>query len=217
MITRLLVEGPDDKNVVSHLLIRNGFTFKTNDRIAVQLIGNDDSILEIKDKGGFSNLITTLKQELAASDLSGLGIIVDADASLSDRWQNLRDGLRPCGYTSIPGLPSNAGTVIAGVDTAAVGVWIMPDNTLDGVLEDFVAGLVPDGDSLWPRAQQAVRDIPSDLRRCPATAKAEIHTWLAWQEEPGARLGSAINRQYLRSDTPTALTLVAWVNRLCAA
>ncbi len=43
---------------------------------------------------------------------------------------------------------------------------------------------------------------------------AEIHTWLAWQEEPGSPLGQAITKRYLDADAPRAQQLMDWVRRL---
>ena len=45
-------------------------------------------------------------------------------------------------------------------------------------------------------------------------AKAVIHTWLAWQSEPGVRMGAAVTRKYLEPQAPTALAFVAWLNQL---
>jgi hypothetical protein len=68
---------------------------------------------------------------------------------------------------------------------------VMPDNETGGRLEDFVSFMVPEGDKLWEHAGSAVDAIPDELRRFkPAhRAKAHVHTWLAWQKEPGVRLG----------------------------
>jgi hypothetical protein len=44
--------------------------------------------------------------------------------------------------------------------------------------------------------------------------KAVIHTWLAWQEEPGRPLGTAITARYLDPHVPEVDVLVAWLNRL---
>ncbi len=84
------------------------------------------------------------------------------------------------------------------------------------MLEDFVAGLIPENDPLWPRAAAAVDEIPNHERRFGGTgdAKAKIHTWLAWQEVPGVRMGSAVSQCYLVADSPLASRFVAWCRRL---
>lgn len=44
--------------------------------------------------------------------------------------------------------------------------------------------------------------------------KAMIHTWLAWQREPGRPMGLAITKRFLDPEAPSAMEFVAWVRRL---
>jgi hypothetical protein len=44
--------------------------------------------------------------------------------------------------------------------------------------------------------------------------KAQLHTWLAWQDEPGTQLGLAVKRRYLQGDAPLAADFVHWLKRL---
>jgi hypothetical protein len=92
----------------------------------------------------------------------------------------------------------------------------MPDNTLPGMLEDFARFLVPPGDNLWPRACDCIDNIPVDQRRFPAQhlIKAQMHTWLAWQQQPGLPLGLAVTTRYLDANAIHAQQLVAWIRRL---
>ncbi len=48
----------------------------------------------------------------------------------------------------------------------------------------------------------------------PDTKKATLHTWLAWQKEPGKPYGTAIRARYFRVDSPAAQQFVAWFKRL---
>ncbi len=45
-------------------------------------------------------------------------------------------------------------------------------------------------------------------------SKALIHTYLAWQEEPGKPLGQAVTSHALRPQTEIARIFVNWLNRL---
>ena len=92
----------------------------------------------------------------------------------------------------------------------------MPDNVLPGMLEDFVGYLVPPKDPLWIRPVRSVGQIPATQRRFSSehTAKAHIHTWLAWQEKPGVPMRTAINNRYLKPETPHAQNLVGWLRQL---
>ena len=42
-------------------------------------------------------------------------------------------------------------------------------------------------------------------------AKAEVHTWLAWQAEPGRPLGLALTRRYLDADHALAQRFHDWL------
>ncbi len=44
--------------------------------------------------------------------------------------------------------------------------------------------------------------------------KAKIHTWLAWQKEPGKPLGQAITATYFNANAPHAQELIDWIRRL---
>ena len=42
------------------------------------------------------------------------------------------------------------------------GVWLMPDNRLPGMLEDFVRFMVRPDDRLWPRVEDVLQSIPEN-------------------------------------------------------
>lgn len=198
--TYLLVEGDDDAQVLYHLLKRHNIHKK----------------VEIKNKGGIENLLATLRTELKGSGDRRLGIIIDADTDIAVRWQALRDRLVAFGYHTVPETPLSAGTIIDEDGQPVVGVWLMPDNKIPGMLEDFVSPLVPQGDMLWPIAEDILqRVIKVDCRFPPTqTIKAHIHTWLAWQEEPGKPMGQAITKRYLKAEAPYAQQLMTWIRQL---
>ena len=122
------------------------------------------------------------------------------------------------GY-ELPEQPDENGTIIHQPGMPVVGIWIMPDNSLPGMLEDFIAFLVPDGDPLWNRASDCLQQIPPEERRFTDNHqnKAHLHTWLAWQKDPGTPMGLAITKSYLDADAPNAQRLIAWLRRLFEA
>jgi hypothetical protein len=92
----------------------------------------------------------------------------------------------------------------------------MPDNREPGILEDFLAKLVPEGDTCWLHAQQSTtraRELGAPLAG-KDLSKGTIHAWLSWQEQPGLPFGQALTRRVLRHDSPDALDFVAWFRRL---
>jgi hypothetical protein len=147
-----------------------------------------------------------------------LGIIIDADVDLNARWQSARNILIRSGYNLIPEMPTPGGTIIQQPGKPTVGLWIMPDNKVAGMLEDFVSFLRPQDDLLWPIAVEVVQKVKTIEEkhrfRDKYESKARIHTWLAWQEEPGKPMGQAITARYLDADAPHAQELIAWIRRL---
>lgn len=196
----LLVEGSDDAQVMFHLLRH----YKLHSQITIQ------------SREGIDTLLERLEVDLMRSAETRLGIIVDADIDLATRWQSLHDRLAKAGYTGAPFAPDPAGTIIMQVGRPLVGLWLMPDNALPGMLEDFMSLLIPPKDVLWPMAQGSVQQVIATERRFPATQqmKANVHTWLAWQEEPGKPMGQAVTKQYFVPDAPYAQQLIAWMRQL---
>jgi hypothetical protein len=92
----------------------------------------------------------------------------------------------------------------------------MPNNVDPGKLETFLAALVPQEDAVWPWAREATEGARSRGAGFPEKdrIKAEVHAWLAWQEEPGKPFGTSVKAGYFRHDAPEALLWVAWFRRL---
>jgi hypothetical protein len=103
-------------------------------------------------------------------------------------------------------------------DSQKTGVWIMPDNNVNGRLEDFVSFLIPPEDELLPIVHSTLDDIETrKLNKYSEThkSKAIIHTWLAWQKEPGTPMGLSITKKYLTTDDDaTCHKFVQWLNNL---
>ena len=196
----LLVEGQDDQHVFWNLLERHGYQHGVT----------------IQDGGGYENIRETLGPRLKATNEQRLGVVVDADIDFGNRWKSLRDVIARAGYIAVPEIPSVTGTIIEQEGKPTLGVWLMPDNQAPGMLEDFARLLLPPQDRLWSRAAQTVDAIPDDERLFSSQhrAKAHIHTWLAWQREPGRPIGQAIKIGFFDAETKAATHLVAWVQRL---
>lgn len=196
----LLVEGPDDEQVFFHLLRRYGL----------------ERNITIKNKEGIHQLLADLDVELDRSGLARLGIVVDADTDIAARWRSLRDRLMKLGYSTMPPEPKVEGTIIEQEGRPVVGIWLMPDNSITGMLEHFVSLLVRPEDLLWPMAEEVVQKVIEKDRRFPETQtiKAHIHTWLAWQKEPGKPMGQAITKEYFDAGAPNAQQLIRWIRTL---
>jgi hypothetical protein len=213
--SRLLVEGNDDLHVCYHLLKCHNIDIMEQDKLKVYQISVQAKI-EILPQGGIEKLLSNIESELDKEDLRHLGILVDADEDLASRWQSLRNILVVCGYSAVPIIPDPKGTIIQEDDKPTVGVWMMPDNQLPGMLEDFCRLLVPDNDLLWKTAESAVRQAIERDRRFPEVhiTKAQLHAWLAFQEVPGRPIGQAITKKYLDPQAPHAQYFIQWIRLL---
>ena len=200
----LLVEGTDDENVLKHVCGNRGIPH----------------LDDVKSHGGAERLLDSVPVRLKASEDGDIvGVVIDADTDVAARWQSLRDRLIRVGYTGVPDNPAPDGTILdppAGTLLPRVGIWIMPDNQTKGILEDFLRFLLPAGSRLFDHVTTSVATIPAGEQRFTQLAepKALIHTWLAWQEEPGKPLGTAITARYLDPGVAQVDVLVSWLNRL---
>jgi hypothetical protein len=174
--------------------------------------------VEIKRAGSADELLDAvfLSAEIKQSGLRALGLMLDADDNCGGRWRNAR-GFFQRNFTDVPiDLPGD-GLVLENNEGLRCGLWIMPDNSSTGMLETFCAHLVPSNSlELWTYAEQAfneARDRGARWRDCHR-AKVQMHTWLAWQDPPGERIGTAISRRILDPHSPGAQAFVRWFKRL---
>jgi hypothetical protein len=199
----LLVEGTDDEHVVKHLCTHHALP----------------RIEEIANLGGIEKLIESFPIRLKESDVEVVGVLVDADANIQTRWDSLRHHLLAAGYSDVPPMPVAQGAIVfPPPDTLLprVGVWLMPNNQANGILEDFLRFLVPRPNPVLEHAQQSINTIPNGHRLFTDNdvPKALIHTWLAWQQEPGRPFGTAITARYLDAGVPEAAVFVNWLRQL---
>ena len=192
----LIVEGPDDKNVVWHLSRRH----------------EEMSEFCIFDKEGIDSLLDEIGLELQVPDRRALGIVVDANEDIDARWSAVADRLRE-EEIEAPEKPGSEGTIIN--RSPRVGVWLMPDNRSCGELEDFVLQMIPEGDPVWPRSQRYIDGIPKEDRkfRDKKTQGAKIHAWLATREDPRL-MGAAIGTGDLHVNGRLSTDFAEWLREL---
>ena len=172
---------------------------------------------EIRQLGGVGGVLPSIPQQLQLStgeDDDIVGIIVDADTNRDARWQAVRDRLNQAGYDLLPSRPDPRGTIIPSPDGLLLprtGVWIWPDNDKPGILEDFLSGLVPAGDGLMPIAARVVNSLVDKRFTMNDHPKAVMHTWLAWQPDPGRPYGTAITAGFLDPTAAHADPFVDWI------
>lgn len=195
----LMVEGQDDRHVISHIVNRSqlGLNFSISDREGIELL-LEDIPLEVREPS----------REV-------VGIIVDGDTNLSSRWNAVRDRLLSEGF-DVPSQPDPDGTIIPETDDLPrVGIWLMPDNQSTGELEDFVARMIPSDDAVWPLSVDYIEGIPIADRKFAEnkTQRAKVHAWLAAREDP-RQMGQAIRARDLEVDGELCQKFVDWLRRL---
>lgn len=199
----LLVEGSDDKHVMQHIC-------------GARHIGPLDEVIDL---GGVEQLLKAIpvQAKLLIGEDDAMGVVIDADINLENRWQAVRKRFKKAGYLDLPNQPRQEGTLLPPpIDTnlPKAGVWVMPNNRTSGILEEFLAFLVPSDDALWTHAQCSVESIVKPSFKEQDLPKAAIHTWLAWQEEPGRPFGTAITARYLDPEMAEVDILADWLQKL---
>lgn len=205
---KLLVEGETDKRVIPYLMERNGVAWPDvpHRPVDIEPCGSVDEIL----KPGF------VEAFFKESGLEALGIVVDADGDAAARWDQLRMSLRR-DFAGLPDEIPAEGLRVVHAGKPRFGVWIMPDNRSEGMLEDLLVRLIPsDSTALYEMARNCVGEARSN--RAPFKdvheRKAEVYTWLAWQNPPGLRLHEALNHRVLDPTRPESSHFVTWFREL---
>ena len=197
---KLLVEGNDDQHVIWALCEK--FNLPEN--------------FDIIDCEGIDNLYAQVPVRFKQSGIETIGIIIDADTHIKNRWNTIRNLLIEQRF-SIPDNLSKKGLIIENDANIRVGVWIMPNSDVDGMLEDFISFLVPQDDQLLPIVNSTLQNIEEQKLNKYSLAhksKAVIHTWLSWQEDPGTPMGLGITKRYLTTDEATCSRLINWLTEL---
>ncbi len=205
---RLYVEGTDDKHVIIHLLARNGIILEEKSK--------DPRSPKLEDGKGVEKLLKDITDIVRNAPFSKIGFVFDADTDVEARWQQIELQLRKAGVEpfSYPCKDGFIGT--STLSETKVGVWVMPCNIQPGKLEDFLFSLIPDKDVLLPLAQSSTQNAKLNGAEFsePDMDKAVIHTWLAWQKEPGLPYGTAINAQCFKNDICASEAFVDWFKKL---
>lgn len=196
---KLLVEGNDDQHVIWALCEKFNIL----------------ETFDVVDCEGIDKLLAQLPVRLKQSEIAAIGIIIDADVNIGDRWNSIKTTLRNLNLNCPDDLP-NQGLIFES-DEIKLGVWIMPDNNLNGMLEDFISFLIPDNDQLLSIALETLQRIEGKSLNKYQTihkSKALIHSWLSWQDDPGTPMGLAITKRYLTTDVEKCSQFLQWLSRL---
>jgi hypothetical protein len=197
----LLVEGIDDEHAMYGLFQKY----------------NIPDVFSVENCKGIDKLLRGINTRLKSEDIQKLGIVIDADQDIAARWTSLKTIFAKSNFVLPNELPSEGLTLEQ--NSIKIGIWIMPDNNVNGMLEDFTKFLIPDDDNLLPIVERTLNHIEADnlnkYNKHLHKSKALIHTWLAWQEDPGTPQGLAITKKYLTTENKELSDrFIGWIKRL---
>ena len=197
---KLLVEGNDDQHVIWALCEK--FTVNEN--------------FDVIDCEGITKLYEQLPVRFKQAQVDTIGLIIDADSEIKDRWKSISALLSLKGFIIPEEIPLE-GLILKDNSGFKIGVWIMPNNNENGMLEDFISFLVPKEDKILPIVIDTLTNIEKQgLNQYSLIhkSKATIHSWLSLQSDPGTPMGLGITKRYLTTDEETCLKLVNWLKEL---
>lgn len=209
----LHVEGKNDKFTIAELVRRHGVDMSEATR-PFEILTSDGAG---PNKAGIDSLLESMADAIRNATDRPIGFVVDVDVKTADRWQAICARLREAGLAPPSACPANGYFGKIPHYPHKVGVWLMPDCVMDhGKLEHLLKTLVPADDVLWPLAEKVV----GDARQLGAAFadtdvdKAVLHSWLAWQREPGVPYGTAINAKFFDHDSQEAIAFLRWLSGL---
>lgn len=205
----LLVEGKEDLLTIPYLIESHGISWDSDARRAP---------IWIEQYEGYSNLLQpdVIYTELQSSGLQALGIMIDADEDLANRWQQLRMACLPY-ISALPNQIPDTGLICNASSGTRFGAWIMPNNQSCGMLETFLSYMIPEsGEALWQYSQEVVQEAKKRgaLFIDNHLDKANIYTWLAWQKPPGQPFSYALKDRILDPQHSKSQSFVNWFKRL---
>nr|VFJ94144.1 MAG: hypothetical protein BECKH772A_GA0070896_1006618 [Candidatus Kentron sp. H]VFJ95474.1 MAG: hypothetical protein BECKH772B_GA0070898_1007617 [Candidatus Kentron sp. H]VFK01553.1 MAG: hypothetical protein BECKH772C_GA0070978_1006818 [Candidatus Kentron sp. H] len=140
----ILAEGKEDCHVMlalcQHHRIPEDFGFYE--------CGSDEGVLK-----KMSGLVA------GSQPIETICAVLDADnPDLKGKWGSIKGRLAKEDY-SVPVIPNPAGTILRADKKPTIGVWLMPDNDLNGMLEDFCGRLAT------PAAMGYAQDCVHEAKR----------------------------------------------------
>ncbi|WP_031438514.1 DUF3226 domain-containing protein [Methylobacter tundripaludum] len=207
----LLVEGDADKSFFQKIC--KNLSLNTSVQVAPpkDLGGRRNS------KEGAIQQLELLLPQLNDGELTHIAVIVDADYRDQQGlgYQKTIDRIAAIVKSFDFELDQGAQSGICFKNTdglADLGLWIMPNNQDEGMLEDWIKSCVNESEqALFQQATNAVKDISTRKFPDHSLSKAEVATWLAWQKQPGHGLYAAITDQLLDNEHPLFTELKQWL------
>ena len=209
----LLVEGEADKSFFEIICKKLGL------HTIVEVAAPKDITNARNGKWHAIKLLPILIKYLADEEmeLTHLAVVVDADrVADGNGYKNTIDKVTEFVAQEGYALSSNP---VAGVlfehngDLADFGLWVMPNNGKEGMLEDWIKSCIH-SDELFTHAQEVVDTLPQTKFQPIHISKAEVATWLAWQNPPGHGLYRSVKDELIDTNSAPYNELSNWLNHI---
>jgi len=202
---KLLVEGNDDQHVVWALCEKH----------------HVPESFDVIDCESVDNVLKAFELRLKLVDHNQrIGVVLDADVDIKSRWESIVSILKKAGKYGCDNivLPQD-GLLLDSMDNTypKIGIWLMPDNNQNGMLEDFMAALATSDDTLMKKSDDVLTELEEEgIQKYKPVhrSKAKIHTYLAWQDVPGRPMGQAITANILNADSDLAVKFAKWLKEM---
>lgn len=170
-----------------------------------------------------NHLCGALLPQLSDGNITHIAAIVDSDyikdgKGYAKTLTRISEILAPFGFSLEAGQAETNGLSFKHNDGLAdFGLWIMPQNQHEGMLEDWIKSCVDKNEhDLFELAANAIQQLESPKFPIHKTSKAEVATWLAWQKEPGHGLYHLVSEGLLNRKNPLFVELEQWLQKVFA-
>lgn len=203
---RLLVEGPTDLVAIAELAEGNGIPWPKGDEPVF-----------IKTLGTKTPKKSAVPNELKASKVKFLGVVLDADDNAQQSWELAKSWFAG-EFPDLPmQIPEEGYISDINLNGQRIGVWIMPDNRSVGTLETLLKKLArADSNAVLEHAVRACGDskpLGAPFKLVHAE-KAQLFTWLAWQDPPARNLTTVDFANIFDARSVHAQPFIAWLLKL---
>lgn len=143
--------------------------------------------------------------------LQSLGILIDANSSCKSRYQRIHQILKEF-LPNIPDQLPRGGVIECDDKGRRFGVWVMPDNSSTGAIEDFLLKLIPEcRKPLFMEIEKNVLQIEeiSPFKE-NHRSKSLIYSLLAIQDPPSCNFRKAFGHGLLDPMHTEANSFVNW-------
>ncbi|MCP5105219.1 MAG: hypothetical protein GY950_17655 [bacterium] len=172
-------------------------------------IGMVDTV-ELREVGGkdqFKKDLPALKIATGFNKLETIAVIRDADESFEGAFESIRGILNKMGFRT-PGRPGEFSP-----GTPRVGIFIMPDNANQGMLENLCLDTVKDDEAM--KCVNQFIDCSQKLKKKPRNIhKARAHAFLSVMPEIANSVGRGAQKGHWDFDSTKLKPLIKFIGQL---